>query len=159
MPSILDIDCFMMFINLHFSISTIFISLSSPYGYQAPLEDDPIILPLMGLTDAHLIKLTAAAHILQFLLTWSPVMEDQSCMCVSNILTWSPVMEDRSCVCVSNILTWSPVMEDRSCVCVSNILTWSPVMEDRSCVCVSNILTWSPVMEDQSCVCVSNILT
>ncbi len=80
LPSILDLNCFLMFVNLHFSISTLFISLSSPYGHCAPLEDDPTILPLMGITDAHLVKLAAAAHILQFLLTCSPVMDDQPCM-------------------------------------------------------------------------------
>ena len=69
-----------MLVNLHFAISGLFISISSPYGYCAPLEGDPVILPLMGLTDSHLIKLTAAAHLLQYLLTCSPAMEQDSCM-------------------------------------------------------------------------------
>ena len=80
LPSILDLNCFLIFVNLHFSISTLFISLSSPDGCNASLEGDPIILPLMGITDAHLVKLAAAAHMLQFLLTCSPVMDDQPCM-------------------------------------------------------------------------------
>ena len=61
-----------MLVNLHFSISTLFLSVSSTQGRLTPLVNDAIILPLMGLTDAHLIKVTAAAHLLQFLLTFSP---------------------------------------------------------------------------------------
>lgn len=75
LPSLLDMDCFLMFANLHFSTSSLFISLASPYGCHAPLKGDPIILQLMGITDAHLVRLTAAAHILQFLLTVSPLEE------------------------------------------------------------------------------------
>lgn len=73
LPSILDLNCFLMFVNLHFSISALFISLSSPYGRHAPLEGDPVILQLMGLTSAQLIRLTASAHVLQFLLTYTAV--------------------------------------------------------------------------------------
>ena len=72
LPSILDVDCFLIFVNLHFSISSLFMSLSSPHGHHAPLKGDPIILQLLGITDAHLVRITAAAQIVQFLLTFSP---------------------------------------------------------------------------------------
>lgn len=67
-----------MFVNLHFAISALFISLASPHGHHAPLEGDSVILPLMGITDVHLIKIAAAAHMLQFLLTYSPAVGEQS---------------------------------------------------------------------------------
>ena len=77
-PSILDLDCFLIFVNLHFSISSLFISVSSPHGNQAPLKGDPVILQLMGITDKHLIRLTAAARIIQFLLSIPPLEEPMS---------------------------------------------------------------------------------
>ena len=78
LPSILDVNCFMMFVNLHFSSSALFLSLASPHGHRAPLAGHPVMLQLMGITNAHLIRLTAAAHILQFLLTYSAVAESSS---------------------------------------------------------------------------------
>lgn len=84
LPSILDLDCFAIFVNLHFVISALFISLSSPYGHRAPLKGDPIILQLMGLTDEHLIRLVAAARIVQFLLTYQPTAEVLPCECRSS---------------------------------------------------------------------------
>lgn len=81
LPSILDINCFLMFVNLHFAISSIFISLSNPHGHHAPLKGDPVILQLMGITDEHLVRVVAAAHIIQFLLTYSPVEEMLPCKC------------------------------------------------------------------------------
>lgn len=75
----LDLNCFSIFVNLHFAISAIFISLSSPYGRYAPLKDDPIILQLIGVTDEHLIRLVAAAYIIQFLLTYSPATQSLDC--------------------------------------------------------------------------------
>ena len=98
LPCILEVDCFQMLINLHFSVSTLFLSVSNACGRCSALETDPTLLPLMGLTDAHLIKLTAAAHMLQFLLTCSTLAADEQQSSQSCLRLCGDVCFARECV-------------------------------------------------------------
>jgi len=72
LPNILEVDTFAMLVNLHFTLLSLFASLSSATG---SLDDSPVISSLLGLTDQYLVKIVTAAHILQFLLTSPPAME------------------------------------------------------------------------------------
>ena len=59
-------------INLHFTLISLFASLSSATG---SLDGNPVIVPLMGATDEFLLRICTAAKIVQYLLTCSPAME------------------------------------------------------------------------------------
>ena len=58
--------------NLHFTMASLFATLTSPSG---AMEDSAVALSLVRLTYKHLVQTCAAACVLQYLLTCSPGME------------------------------------------------------------------------------------
>ena len=72
LPSILEIDSFHMLVNLHFALSSLFASVTCPHGVNGPNGRNPVLPALIGITDQHIVRITAAAHVLQYLLTCPP---------------------------------------------------------------------------------------
>eukprot|EP00731_Ephydatia_muelleri_P027830 Em0019g703a len=95
LPSILEMDCFVTLVNLHFSLLALFSSLISPTGC---VEDNGVVLPLVAITDCILVRVGVAAQLLQYLLTSPPAMEtsDNSASTLSQADSSSEVSIGRS---------------------------------------------------------------
>ena len=61
-----------MLVNLHFALSSLFAAVTCPHGPSGPNGRNPVLPALIGITDQHIVRITAAAHVLQYLLTCSP---------------------------------------------------------------------------------------
>ena len=72
LPCILEVDSFHMLVNLHFTLSSLFAAVTCPHGPGGPNGRNPVLPALIGITDQHLIRTTAASHILQYLITCPP---------------------------------------------------------------------------------------
>ena len=72
LPCILEVDSFHMLVNLHFTLSSLFAAVTCPHGPSGPNGRNPVLPTLIGITDQHLVKITAASHILQYLITCPP---------------------------------------------------------------------------------------
>ena len=72
LPCILEVDSFHMLVNLHFTLSSLFAAVTCPHGPSGPNGRNPVLPALIGITDQHLVRITAASHILQYLITCPP---------------------------------------------------------------------------------------
>ena len=75
-----------MLVNVHFVFSSLFASLTTAYGSNGKLKGNPVIPALMGVTDQFLVQITAAACVIQYLLTCAPeenVESSENCMNLS----------------------------------------------------------------------------
>ncbi|XP_064402875.1 E3 ubiquitin-protein ligase UBR2-like isoform X2 [Halichondria panicea] len=69
LPCVLELDTFGILVSLHYAHSTLYTALTAPPGSQTV---NGVIPALEGITDQHLIRITAAAQILQHLLGTPP---------------------------------------------------------------------------------------
>lgn len=72
LPCLLEVDTFHMLVNLHFTFSSLFAAVTCPHGPSGPNGRNPVLPALIGITDHHLVRITAAAHVLQYLITCPP---------------------------------------------------------------------------------------
>ncbi len=68
-PCILEMDTFATLISLHYAHSTLLTALTAPPASQTV---NPVIPSLEGISDQYLVRITTAAHILQYLLGTPP---------------------------------------------------------------------------------------
>ncbi len=69
LPCVLELDTFGILVSLHYAHSTLYTALTAPPGSHTV---NGVVPALEGMTDQHLIRITAAAHILQYLLSTPP---------------------------------------------------------------------------------------
>ncbi len=69
LPCVLELDTFGILVSLHYAHSTLYTALTAP---PASHTVNGVVPALEGMTDQHLIRITAAAHILQYLLSTPP---------------------------------------------------------------------------------------
>ena len=72
LPCILEVNTFHMLVNLHFTLSSLFAAVTCPHGPNGPNGSNPVLPALIGITDHHIVRITAASHVLQYLLTCKP---------------------------------------------------------------------------------------